>query len=106
MFEPVINFDVLLPLIIDIAVLIFLSVQGFKVFQLVKEGQEGRFALVTAFVFGVLFAVREIVPTVEYYIDLFVALFAGTMTAGLFYRYFAKPIFEKLGLPISVEDLS
>ena len=66
MFEPVINFDVLLPLIIDIAVLIFLSVQGFKVFQLVKEGQEGRFALVTAFVFGVLFEVREIVPTVEY----------------------------------------
>jgi len=106
MFESVIDFDALMPLIIDIAILVFLSVQGLKVYQVIKDGQEGKFGLGAALVFGILFAAKMVYEPIAPYVDLAVVLFAGSLSAGLFYRYFVKPIFEKLGVPVSNADLN
>jgi hypothetical protein len=105
MFEQLINFDQLMPFITDVAILVFLSVQGLKVYALVKEN-EGKVALGTALGFGILFAAKNLYAPIAPYVDLGVIFYAGAMAAGLFYRYIAKPVFEKLGWPMSNEDLN
>jgi hypothetical protein len=105
-FVSVIDLEALLPLIRDLAILVFVVVQGGKIFGVIPNGRSGQVALVSSALFGVLVAVKILYEPAAQYVDLFFALLVGVGLAGGFYRYFAKPILEKLGVPVSNEDLN
>jgi len=94
------------PVIIGtVALFTFVTVQGIKVFGLIKEGQEGKFALGSAAVVGVLLAVGEFMPSASPIIVIGLALYVGTLVGGLFYKYIAKPVVEAFVGNITTEDL-
>lgn len=89
-----------------VALFVFLTVQGIKVFGLIKEGQEGKFALGSAAVVGVLLSVAEFYPPAAPFISIGLVLYVGALVGGLFYKYIAKPVVEAFVGNISTDDLA
>ncbi len=104
--EEILNSLLDLAIIGKIAALVFVSVQGLKVFKFAEsDDQVAKAAIIVALVGGIGLAVGELYPPVASYIGLFFTFFIGAMVAGLGYKYLVGPFFEKFGLDMSVKDL-
>jgi hypothetical protein len=100
----------MLQIVIDgvpIALGVFVTIQGLKVYGIITESsQVGKAAIASALFFGGLAAVANAVPEAAPYINIAFVTYVGSMLAGLFYKYFAAPILEKLGFDVSTESLN
>lgn len=95
-----------LTVIATVALFVFLTVQGLKVFGFVNEGSEGKLALGSAGIVAVLLAVGELVPVTTVFIILGIRFYVGALVGGLFYKYIAKPVVEAFVGNITTNDLS
>lgn len=94
-----------LTVIATVALFVFLTVQGLKVFGFVEEGNEGKLALGSAGVVAVLLAVGELFPPAAPFIILAIRFYVGALVGGLFYKYIAKPVVEAFVGNITTDDL-
>lgn len=85
---------------IPIAVNVFLSVQGLKVFG-VERGTPGQWAIVFGFFFGLGALAASLFPDVAQYIYTVNVYIVGSLSAGLFYEYLAKPVLGQIGIDLS-----
>lgn len=85
---------------IPVAVNVFLSVQGLKVFGVVN-GNAGQWALVAGLFFGLGALASALFPDVAGYIALVNQYVVGSLSAGLFYEYLAKPVLGQIGIDLS-----
>jgi hypothetical protein len=92
---------------VPIALGVFLTVQGLKVYGIVSEtSQVGKAAIASGLFFGVLSAVAQAFPVAAPYIEIAFVTYVGSMIAGLFYEYIAAPILERFGAKMSTESLN
>jgi hypothetical protein len=104
--EEILNSLLDLELIGTVAAVVFVAIQGLKVFKFVKdEDQIAKAAIISALVAGVGLATAELVPVAAPFISMFFVFFIGAMVAGLGYKYLVGPFFEKFGFPMSTKDL-
>ena len=104
--EEILNSLLNVEVIAKIAGLVFVSVQGLKVFKVVEdEAAIAKGALITALVAGTGLAVGELYAPVAPFVAMFFAFYIGSMIAGLGYKYLVGPFFEKFGAPMSTKDL-
>ena len=105
MFEEVILGLLDLVIIATIALVVFLTVQGLKVYGFVTEGNEGKVALGAALGMAILLAAGEIFPAAMIYVVMFIRFWVAGLVAGLFYKYIAKPVVEAFVGNITTKDL-
>ena len=104
--EEILNSLLNIEVIAKIAALVFVSVQGLKVFKVVEtEAGIAKAAFVTALVAGSGLAVGELYAPAAPFIALFFSFYIGSLVAALGYRYLVGPFFEKFGVPMSTKDL-
>ena len=94
------------PVIIGtVALFVFLTVQGLKVYGLVTEGSEGKLALGSAGVAGVLLALAVVWAPAAPFVTMGIRFYVGALVGGLFYKYIAKPVVEAFVGNITTDDL-
>jgi len=104
--EEILNSLLDLAVIGKIAALVFVSVQGLKVFKFVEsDDQVAKAAIIVALIAGIGLAAGELYAPIAPFIGLFFVFFIGAMVAGLGYKYLVGPFFEKFGIDMSVKDL-
>lgn len=85
---------------IPVAVNVFLSVQGLKIFGVVN-GNAGQWAIISGFFFGLGALAASLFPDVAQYIYTVNVYIVGSLSAGLFYEYLAKPVLGQIGIDLS-----
>jgi len=90
-----------------IGIAIFLTVQALKIMEILKsELWLKRSPIITGLILGAVWFVAEMFPVTQPVIFGLFRAYAGGLTAAIAYPYVLKPLFEKLGIPITHKELS
>lgn len=80
-----------------IALQVFLTVQGLKVFGVVDENA-GKWGIVAGLFFGLGALVSSLFPGATNVVGIINTYVVGALSAGLFYEYLAKPVLDQFGV--------
>jgi len=103
-------FEVLPALLVDglwIGLAVFLTVQALKIMEILKdELWLKRSPIITGLILGAVWFVAEMFPVTRPIIFGLFRAYVGGLTAAIAYPYVLKPLFEKLGIPLTRKELS
>lgn len=85
-----------------IALQVFLTVQGLKVFGVV-DGDAGKWGIVAGLFFGLGGLVTSLFPGTANVVWIINTYVVGALSAGLFYKYAAKPVLGQFGVHLGSE---
>lgn len=91
---------------VQLGALAILFMQALKVLWLQDEGQLKLASAIVALVFTALWGVGEFVPEAAPVLKIIVTGLSGFATMVLGYAYLAKPALQRVGVKVSVADLT
>ena len=90
-----------------IGLAVFLSVQALKIMEvLTAEVWLKRSPVILGLILGAVWFVAEMFPVTQLIIFGAFRAYVGGLAAAIAYPYALKPLFEKLGIPVTRKELS